>query len=273
MKIYQIYYKQEQLPQLETTFTPWDNTGNPRPDLQEWYIWDQMYQRCCDEGLDYWGFMSWKFRSKTNLSGQQFVDWITANPGHDVYFVNPAILNEAVFQNGWEQGDVHHPHLSDIGNEFLAKIGYEDLDVKTLVSDCTNLMWANYWVGSRKFWDRYMTFTRKLFSEMDLDPKFKDAVLAPGASTYNLNKALPMFPFIIERLITTYIDLEGIDALGYQYTRDTVDPKYYPYWDDIHAISELKSLINACDNEKIYPLWHHFRSSFLSRYPGIIHIE
>ena len=100
-KVFQIYYKPDQLAMLEPEFTPYDNTENLRPELREWYVWDKAYQQCCDEGLEYWGFCSQKFNQKTNLTGAQYLEFIDANPGYDLYFVNPAIINEAVFANSW----------------------------------------------------------------------------------------------------------------------------------------------------------------------------
>lgn len=272
MKIFQIYYKDEQKPNLDPAFTPWDNKNNPRPDLQEWYIWDQMYQQCCEQGLDHWGFVSWKFKDKSNLSGEQFVNWINANPGHDVYFVNPAILNEAVFANGWEQGDVHHPNLSAMGNRFLQATGY-DVEAQNVLLDRTKIMWANYWVGSRKFWDGYMAFTRKLFDVMEQDVWLKEQIMTDGLSNYNLNKNLPNFPFVIERLISTYIDLENIDAVNFEYSIDTAHEKYRQYFGDIAALSNLKLLINRYDSDDLYNIWDFYRNSFLAKNPGIIHIE
>jgi hypothetical protein len=107
-----------------------DNTDNPRPDLREWYVWDREYKNILKQKLDYWGFVSWKFKEKTSLTGEQVFKFINANPGYDVYLLNPCILNEACFLNSWEQGDIHHPNISAIGNSFLEKIGYKDIDVR-----------------------------------------------------------------------------------------------------------------------------------------------
>ena len=130
IKIFQIYFKPELIVHCDKHFIPLDNTANPRPDLREWYVWDQQYEELMASDLEYWGFVSWKFKEKTNLTGQQVFDFINAYPGQDVYLLNPCILNEAVFANSWEQGDMHHPNISDIGNTFFKKIGYGDVDVK-----------------------------------------------------------------------------------------------------------------------------------------------
>jgi len=273
MKIYQIYYKQEQIVHLDPAFVPYDNSNNLRPELNEWAVWNEFYDTAEAKELDMWGMLSWKFKQKTNLTGQQFIDFVNDNPGYDVYFVNPAIVNEAVFLNGWEQGDFYHLGLSEIANNFLAKIGYSDLAVKELVLDRNTTMFASYFVATRDFWDRYITFTRKIFIEAEKDIEFNNQIFGAGLSNYNLNKSLPQFPFLNERLISTFIDIEAINALSYQYTADTAADKYQPYFADISALSDLKMLINQYESDELYTIWNHYRHKFLKDNPGILNLE
>ena len=273
IKIFQIYFKSEQASVLDPAFTPLDNTLNLKPELREWAVWDREYESIRAQGLDYWGFVSWKFKEKTNLSGEQFLAFINDNPGADLYFVNPCLVNEALFANSWEQGDIYHPNISAIGNSFLTKLGYQDVDVRNMVLDRNCTMYANYIVGSRAFWDRFMTFTRQLFSEAEKDPVFKHQVFGEGLSNYAYDKSLPNFTFLIERLIPTFIDLEKISTLAYQYTSETVSEKYKPYLGDIQALSSLKVLINEHNSDELYTIWNQYRTSILRQYPGILGLE
>ena len=243
-KILQIFFKPEQMAQVDGAFTPYDNTANPRPELREWYIWDKEYDKLSAEGLDYWGFVSWKFKEKTNLRGQDVLNYINANPGYDVYLFNPCIVNEAVFINSWEQGDNYHPNISAIGNSFLHKLGYADYDVREVLLDRNRTVFANYVVGNSKFWDKFMAFSRQLFTEADKDAEFKHQVFGEGLSNYAHDKSLPNFTFLIERLIPTFLELEDMKVLPYRYTAETLPQKYYPYIDEIAALSDLKVLIN-----------------------------
>lgn len=273
MKIFQIYFKEELKQHCDPAFVPLSNVANPRPELREWDVWNREHANILAEDLDLWGFVSWKFKEKTNLTGQQFVDYINANPGYDVYFVNPCLINEAVFLNSWEQGDLHHPNISDIGNSFLTKLGYEDVAVKEMVLDRNVTMFANYVVGTKEFWNRFMEFSNKLFTEAEKDPEFKQQVFGAGMSNYAHDKTLPNFTFLIERLIPTFIDLEGFRALPYQYTQSTLLDKYYPYIGDLQALSNLKVLINEYESDEIYNIWNHYRHKFLKDNPGVLGLE
>ena len=272
-KIFQIYYKPELKIHLEPEFTPLDNTDNPHPELREWDVWNRNHEGILDENLDLWGFVSWKFKEKTNLSGKQAMDWIAANPGYDVYLLNPCIINEAVFANSWEQGDIHHPNISQIGNKFLDKLGYEDIDVKSMILDRNKTVFANYVVGNRDFWTCFMDFSRKLFSVAETDPVFKDEVFGLGRSNYAGDPTLPNFTFLIERLIPTFLELEDFKSLGYKHTPETISIKYQPYISDIMALSDLKTLVNRHDSDEILYLWDYYRQKFLQQNPGIIGLE
>jgi len=272
-KIFQIYYKPELIVHCDPAFEPMDNTDNPRPELREWDKWDREHEGVLAQDLDYWGYVSWKFKQKTNLEGKHALEFIQANPGYDVYLFNPCILNEACFINNWEQGDLHHPNISAIGNKFLNKIGYKDIDVTGMVLDRNTTVFANYVVGNRNFWERFMEFSRKLFTEAEKDPEFKEEVFGAGRSNYAHDKSLPNFTFLIERLIPTFIELEGFKSIGFKYTPDVLPMKYQPYIDDIMALSDLKVAINKYQSDDLYDIYNYYRHKFLSQNNGILGLE
>ena len=272
-KIFQIYFKPELEQHCDPLFTPLDNTANPRPELREWDVWDREHENILAENLDHWGFVSWKFKEKTNLTAQQAFAHITANPGYDVYLFNPCILNEAVFANSWEQGDIHHPGISTIGNTFFAKLGYEDIDVTSILLDRTRTVFANYVVGNRKFWTEFMEFSRQLFTEGAKDPEFQHRVFGQGLSNYAHDKSLPNFTFLIERLIPTFLELGEYSVCPYTYTHDTIPAKYEPYFADIMALSDLKASVNAYESDVLFNIWNHYRAKFLNANPGILGLE
>lgn len=272
MKIFQIYYDPAQIPLLDPGFTAYDNTSNLRPELCEWYVWDKEHENIVAQELDHWGFVSWRYKEKMFLTGKQTTDYITANPGYDVYLFNPFLVNEALFANPWEQGDIYHPNLSQIADSFMAKSGYKDINVRELVIDRRHTVFATYVVGNREFWDGYMAFSRRIFTEAASDAEFHKQVFAPGSALYAHDKSLPMFTFLNERLISTYLELSGLSVLAYHHTDETMPAKYKPYIADIGALSDLKVLINDYDSEELYNIWDHYRLDLLKRMPGILNL-
>lgn len=272
-KIFQIYFKPELKQFCDPLFTPLDNTANPRPELREWDVWDREHENILKENLDYWGYVSWKFKEKTNLTAEQVFAHINDNPGYDVYLFNPCIVNEALFINSWEQGDFYHPHISDVGNTFLSKLGYTDIDLRSILLDRNRTVFANYVVGNERFWSEFMAFSRRLFTEADKDQDFKHQVFGEGLSNYAHDKSLPNFTFLIERLIPSFLDLHDYRVCPYVYNENTLPEKYQTVWPDIKSLSDLKVLINQYNSDELYDIWNHFRMDYLRKNPNILGLE
>ena len=134
-------------------------------------------------------------------------------------------------------------------------------------------MFASYIVGSKSFWERYLEFTRKLFTEAAADAEFNHQVFGPGLSNYAHDRSLSNFAFLNERLLSTFIELNQIDAVAYQYSPETLSEKYKPYIADIAALSNLKVLINQQNNEDFYHIWNAYRNTVLKNYPQILGLE
>lgn len=273
-KIFQIYFKPELKDKCDPAFEPYDNTANPRPELREWDVWDREHETRMSENLDYWGYVSWKFSEKMGITGQQAMDYIKANPGYEVYIFNPCIANEALFANSWEQGEIYHTGICEIGNKFLARIGHHnEPEVAGILLDRTRTVYANYVVGNRKFWDAFMKFTRQIFTEADKDPDFKEAVFGAGHSNYAHDPSLPMFTFLIERLLPTFLEIFKFEVCPYVYTDETIPEKYKPYLGDIQALSNLKVLVNVYNSDELFKIWNHFRMKVLHTTPQILQLE
>ena len=251
-KIFQIYFKPELAAHCDPAFTPLSNVENPHPELREWDVWNRYHDSILEQNLDYWGFVSWKFKEKTNLSGEHVLAWMKLNPGYDVYLFNPCIINEAVFINSWEQGDLHHPNITAIAEKFLERVGYGKQDLKSIVLDRNRTVFANYVVGNRDFWVRFMDFSRKLFSVAETDLVFKDEVFGHGRSNYAHDNTLPNFTFLIERLIPTFLELENFKSFGFSYDNPALaHSKYHPYLADLRVLSDLKMLINRYESDEL----------------------
>lgn len=272
-KIFQIYFKPELKQHCDPAFEPLDNTANPRPELREWDVWDRFHEQRLQENLDLWGYVSWKFKEKTNLTGADVLKHINDNPGYEVYLFNPCIINEAVFVNSWEQGDIHHPNISGIGNKFFQKLGYNNIDVKNMLLDHNRTVFANYVVGNHRFWEHFMAFSRALFTEADKDPTFKEEVFGAGRSNYAHDSSLPNFTFLIERLIPTFLEIEQFKVCPYLYTGATALPKYMPVLGEIQTLSTLKTLVNRYESSELYAVWNYYRSKLLQQNPAILGLE
>jgi hypothetical protein len=279
VKVYQIYFKEEQEQILDPAFAPLFNhesVGRGRnQELREWVVWNDHYDTMdAPSESDVWGFVSWKFAEKTGVRGEDFVKWIKDNPDNDVWIINPCILNEAVFANGWEQGAIHHPGIVELGNDFLRRIGMgDDVSVVDELIDSNYTTYANYVVGNRKFWASFMEFSRMLFAEAAKDPVFADRVFGPNHSNYGPDPTLPMFTFLIERLLPSFLVSSDFRVASYRGHYDRPLPKYRDVIEDIRALTTLKSAVIETGDDELFSAWRHFRTRFLMSRPGVLGLE
>jgi len=201
IRIHQIYYDPTQRPSLDPAFVPLDNTRNERPEWCEYHIFRTQYLAGACEPGQLTGFMSWKFRPKTRMTGGQFVRFIGRNPGHDVYFINPYPKSNSTFRNVWAQGEHFHPGLRKIAQSCFDAAGIELALTGKHGDDIT--CYCNYWVGTKAFWDLYMSYAERLFDAIE---HRLDAVVAArlhARAHYDGNASF--LPFLMERLFTTIL--------------------------------------------------------------------
>ncbi len=207
--------------ELDPAFVPLDCTRNPAPHLFEVYWQVRFYASGLYKEADYTGLMSWKFRSKSRVSGRKFVDFIEKNPGFDVYFINPYPQLAYRFFNVWGHGEHCHPGIGALAQRLLAET--QCCCITDIGRNSHNtLLYCNYWVGNAKFWKMYMTFIRPLLERSTTiqpngpkNPYF-------GLTMHNRRPA-PFFPFIFERFFSTFLlQIDGIRACPYVYSPEEI---------------------------------------------------
>jgi hypothetical protein len=227
LEIHQIHYLDSQRPFLDSAFLPYDNAENPRPQWAEYHVFEKEYAaHPCPPG-GYVGYLSWKFGTKTRLPGKRFVDFIRDNPGYDVYFVNPYPLHARLFKSVWEQGDFYHPGILRFSQTIIRRAGYA-FDLSSMVNDDSTLLFCNYWVGNRLFWDRYMRLASDV--ERVLLHGLTDEEQAYLHSTADLRReTLSHIPFILERLFSTLLlHAPDIKYRAYTYSPAELRTRYGP---------------------------------------------
>lgn len=200
--IHQIYYEECQISHLDEDFIPYQNLTNPRPEWCEYFVFRTEYLAgTCGHGLT--GFVSWKFRQKTGLTGGDFCRWIANHPGYDVYFVNPfPNLIRKRFQSVWHQGSVCHPEILPIAQSLFDRVGYQ-LNLEAIEMDERVTAYCNYWVATPEFWRRYITFCEPLYDviENGLTSDAKARILARA----DVKADCCYIPYIFERLFSTLL--------------------------------------------------------------------
>lgn len=220
--IHQIYYDAAQRPSLDPSFIPYDNRANPHPEWREYHVFRTAWGAgLCREG-DVTGFVSWKFGAKTGLRGKQFIRFITKTPGYDAYFAHPFRVEPQAFTNIWQQAEIHHPGILGLTQRILDAVGIA-VDLAALEQPREQVLFCNYWAGTRRFWDGFMGFCEPIHYHILHGLDEADRELLWSRADQKIDACY--VPFIMERLFSTYLAHNpDVRARGLDVARATRPP-------------------------------------------------
>lgn len=202
--IHQIYFADGQRRSLDPAFEPYDNRANPRREWREYHVFRTEWQAGrCHEG-DVTGFLSWKFGLKTRVPGSVFADFIARHPDADVWFVNPCRIEPRPFTNIWQQAEVHHPGILGLTQRIFDAVGV-DIDLAGFEQPREQVLFCNYWAGTRRFWDAYIAFCEPIYRHIETGLDEADRRLIWSRADREIDA--PYVPFIMERLFSTLLAL------------------------------------------------------------------
>ena len=198
---YQILNHYTSRQDLDPGFEVLDNSANERPDWYEyWPIRKFLLSESLDEGAFY-GFLSPKFKLKTNLSAADVVNFIESSAlGADVVLFSPSIHNSAFYLNVFEHGNAEHPGLMRVAQEFFARLE-SPVPLESLISDSRNTVHSNYFIAKPRFWRAWLKIAEQLFTiaETAQDPL---GIQLRTATSYRGRRDVQMKIFLMERVAT-----------------------------------------------------------------------
>jgi hypothetical protein len=198
---YQILNHYTSRQDLDPGFDVLDNSGNERPD---WYEYWPIRKFLLGERLDddaFYGFLSPKFKLKTNLSAAEAREFIQgADPKADVVLFSPSIHNSAFYLNVFEHGDAEHPGLMRVAQQFFARLGHA-APLPDLVSDSRNTVHSNYFIAKPRFWRAWLKVTEQIYTIAESpDDPLGAQLRAP--TQYRGRRDVQMKIFLMERVAT-----------------------------------------------------------------------
>jgi hypothetical protein len=262
IRIFQIHFRHEQISCLDPDFIPYDNAGDDSP-LLEFNVFRKIFASKLPDKAKLWGAVSWKFTSKTGLSGAQLIDIINSNPGHDVYFCNPFPDTEAIFHNFWCQGETAHPDFLNLSFDFL-----QAAELPTTILDelCPSSLFAstNYFVATPRFWNDYFDFIERALAnaEKNLLPPARIVLFSSLADRQGVHAQATYLPFIIERLFGLFVALNTERYSAYKYPARRPDEPS----ENIHTktLRSLKDRAIQLEDPWLAECWQNYCHAYIS---------
>ena len=197
--IFQILTHYVRREDLDPGFGIVDNSLNERPDWFEyWPIRRFLLGEALDEGAFY-GFLSPKFKIKTNLTSVQVSEFIgQCDSKTEVVLFSPSIHIGAQFLNVFEHGDAAHPGLLATAKQLLATIGMS-VNLDELITDSRTTVYSNYFVAKPRFWRQWLALNEQMFAIAEARRDELGRRLT-AATSYRGRTEVQMKVFIMERM-------------------------------------------------------------------------
>jgi hypothetical protein len=262
IRIFQIHYRDEQIPCLDPDLIPFNNAGDDSP-LLEFNVFRKIFASQLSDKAKLWGAVSWKFTSKTGLSGAQLLDIIDSKPGHDVYFCNPFPDTEAIYHNLWCQGETAHPDFLNLSFDFL-----QAAELPTTVLDelCPSSLFAstNYFIATPDFWNDYLQFIENALikAEENLLPPARIVLFSSLADRRGIHAQATYLPFIIERLFGLFLKLNSKRYSSYKYQIQKTDEPS----ENVHlkTLRSLKDRAIQLQDAWLAECWQNYCQAYVS---------
>lgn len=173
--------------------------------LREFQHLSKIYQERIFEEADYCGVLSPKFALKTHHFVDVFFELADICPNADVLLVNPFPQLESLSFNVWTQGEALHPGITQAAQELISGAGI-NVDISDIGRMRGNVLcYCNFWAASPRFWDAYFSRWMAPVWEHSLSLMKAGKPHLAFQPTYHVTGSNVLFPFIIERLFSTFL--------------------------------------------------------------------
>lgn len=259
IKVFQIYYRQEQLHRLDPAFVPHDNGGVNDPFL-EYGVIKHLHLAKAAGDAELWGTVSWKFHQKTGMAGQELMDYVDAHPGYDVYYSNPSPEIESLFQNMWMHGQTTHPGFVELVQDVFSNAGLDPADCQRILPSVA-FSTANYTVATPDFWADYVSFVDSVMQPAMADPQLRERLLSTGADPNAVHVGACYVPFIVERLFGAFLYTET--GRRYRITKYPVPQSEAKLSVHLRRLREMKDIAWNTQSQWLASCWVSYRNLLL----------
>lgn len=281
-KIFQICFEPRQLELVQSPLTPFDNTSNERPELREYHSFFKALEQGVTEiveengvahDLDAWGFLGPRWEAKLRYSAEDIVKEIEGNKTADVWVFNHARTVNALTYNVWEQGEYFHKGIRLVARTALEIAGYDSTPLHAFMTEA-NTGYCSYFVARKSFWNEYLYFLIKIKEALEKLPEDVKNIYESSAN-YSRDASLNMFPFIIERMFSTFLILNHdkfkVHSKPYDYS--VYKSEVGDFVEVLDALNKMKTYIVKHDSAEVFDQWNAIRMHFVKTQQQLFNLD
>lgn len=271
--LYQPYFSEAQRHDLSPACAHLDASFNTGTTAREFELFEHLNAKQTAAGFPadrFWGLVSSKFDQKSPVPITEFLKQAEAAQaaGYDGYVLNPMIGNAAIYANVWEQGVAcGHRGMAEV-QTFLHQRGYP----VGILQGAESFAFCNYMCGNTRFWANYFHLLNTIIAELEAEAERGSAIgsIYSGGASYQRDRTATMRPFILERLLTSYLTIAplsgAIKIATYRASRDDFDYKFGPrIASRLYPLYDLKDRAVASGDDTLARAWFTERAPIVSQ--------
>jgi hypothetical protein len=272
-KIFQICFEPRQIELIQSPLTAFDNTANEKPELREYHSFVKATENGSTDGLDAWGFLGPRWEAKLKYSADEIKRAIDENLENDVWIFNHARAVNSLTYNVWEQGEFFHKGLRKVAEELLTVAGFDNSVINAFMTE-HNTCYCSYFVARKEFWKDYIDFLSRIIVATDALPEDVKEIYNNSAN-YARDNTLNMFPFLVERLFSTFLVLRHskykVYAKPYDYS--VYESQVGEFTRVLHSLNVLKNHVVEQDSEITFNAWNAIRMHFVKNNSELFNLD
>lgn len=272
VKLFEICFEERQLGNVDPLLTPFDNTKNEQPELREYHNFHRLFEEGHTKDLDLWGAFGPRWGGKLRYSAQEIFDTIEHNPGHDVYIFNHARIVNALTYNVWDQGELFHKGITKVARHALDAAGYDPNLTNAMMTNL-DTCYCSYFIATNAFWKDYLDFLDMIKKRLENLPDDL-AEIYYGSANYSRDASLNMFPFIVERMFSTYLQhRQDLKVLSKPYNYKVYNELQENMVNILSSLNTMKTLVHQHKSRELFECWNSMRIAYLKDMPQLLHLD
>jgi len=202
---FELIYRPGQALVLGKRFATFDVSDKNRTELRELTAFHSFAKSDLWSEYDSCGLFSPKFLQKSNITSDEYVEFIEANRGVDVYLFHPFPRENLIANHFLELAELEHPGISAALSRVWQYIFGRDLPEIDMQRNREYACHCNYFSGNQRFWKEYSGFICRFFDLLESEEGAFLRAHTPYTLTQTSDRDLPMAVFVFERSLTHFL--------------------------------------------------------------------
>lgn len=274
-KIFQTYFQENQLKEIDPILTPFNNITNLKPELREYHCFKRIIDESYIQELDAWGMLGPRWKEKLRYNAFELKKSVESNQNNDIWIFNHARIHHALTFNVWEQGEFLHKGIKNLSFYIMNKLNYPVTELEKIMTEETTC-YCSYFVARKSFWLDYIKFLDEIFLILT-DPNLPENIkrLTKISANYGRDLSLNLFPFIVERFFSTYISMNKNKYKIYfkPYDYGLYSKELGDFTIVLHTLNNLKTLIAKTNSKELLEQWNNLRNYYLKNFPSLLNLD